>query len=275
MSLSPFLLENVRNGYRMGHQQTSDSMIKDGLWCAINDYHMGITAENLAKKYNISRQEQDEYALQSQLRAAKAISEGRFKDEILPLNVYDRKKEIIFSEDEFVRKDCNIESLSKLKPAFDKNGSVTAGNSSGINDAGAMLVLCEKERAKESNLPILANIKGFASIGVDSTIMGIGAAFAAKKVLQQQKLTINDMDIIEANEAFAAQSLATTKELSADINKVNINGGAIALGHPIGASGARILISLIYALRANKKNLGLATLCIGGGQGIACVVEII
>ena len=250
MSLSPFLLENVRNGYRMGHQQTSDSMIKDGLWCAINNYHMGITAENLAKKYNISRQ-------------------------ILPLNVYDRKKEIIFSEDEFVRKDCNIESLSKLKPAFDKNGSVTAGNSSGINDAGAMLVLCEKERAKELNLPILANIKGFASIGVDSTIMGIGAAFAAKKVLQQQKLTINDMDIIEANEAFAAQSLATTKELSADINKVNINGGAIALGHPIGASGARILISLIYALRANKKNLGLATLCIGGGQGIACVVEII
>lgn len=275
MSLSPFLLENVRNGYRMGHQQTSDSMIKDGLWCAINDYHMGITAENLAKKYNISRQEQDEYALQSQLRAAKAISEGRFKDEILPLNVYDRKKEIIFSEDEFVRKDCNIESLSKLKPAFDKNGSVTAGNSSGINDAGAMLVLCEKERAKELNLPILANIKGFASVGVDSTIMGIGAAFAAKKVLQQQKLTINDMDIIEANEAFAAQSLATTKELNADINKVNINGGAIALGHPIGASGARILISLIYALRANKKNLGLATLCIGGGQGIACVVEII
>lgn len=274
MSLSPFLLENARLGYKMGHQNLIDSMIKDGIWCALSDCHMGITAENLAKKYELSREEQDEFALNSQLKASKAIKNKAFGAEILPLKIQDKKKEFIFSEDEFVRKDANLEALSRLKPAFDKNGSVTAGNSSGVNDGAAMLLLSSKEKALELNLPILAKLKGFASVGVEPSIMGIGAAFAAKKVLKDLDLSIDDMELIEANEAFAAQSLATLKELGADANKVNVNGGAIALGHPIGASGARILVSLIYALRARGKNLGLATLCVGGGQGIAAVVEI-
>lgn len=274
MSLSPFLLENARLGYKIGHQNLIDSMIKDGIWCALSDCHMGITAENLAKKYELSREEQDEFALNSQLKASKAIENKAFGAEILPLKIQDKKKEFIFSEDEFVRKDANLEALSRLKPAFDKNGSVTAGNSSGVNDGAAMLLLSSKEKALELNLPILAKLKGFASVGVEPSIMGIGAAFAAKKVLKDLDLSIDDMELIEANEAFAAQSLATLKELGADANKVNVNGGAIALGHPIGASGARILVSLIYALRARGKNLGLATLCVGGGQGIAAVVEI-
>ena len=274
MSLSPFLLENARLGYKMGHQNLIDSMIKDGIWCALSDCHMGITAENLAKKYGLSREEQDEFALNSQLKASKAIENKAFEAEILPLKIQDKKKEFIFSEDEFVRKDANLEALSRLKPAFDKNGSVTAGNSSGVNDGAAMLLLSSKEKALELNLPILAKLKGFASVGVEPSIMGIGAAFAAKKVLKELDLSIDDMELIEANEAFAAQSLATLRELGADVNRVNVNGGAIALGHPIGASGARILVSLIYALRARGKNLGLATLCVGGGQGIAAVVEI-
>ncbi|MCR2062613.1 thiolase family protein [Campylobacter helveticus] len=274
MSLSPFLLENARLGYKMGHQNLIDSMIKDGIWCALSDCHMGITAENLAKKYELSREEQDEFALNSQLKASKAIENKAFGAEILPLKIQDKKKEFIFSEDEFVRKDANLEALSRLKPAFDKNGSVTAGNSSGVNDGAAMLLLSSKEKALELNLPILAKLKGFASAGVEPSIMGIGAAFAAKKVLKELDLSIDDMELIEANEAFAAQSLATLRELGADVNRVNVNGGAIALGHPIGASGARILVSLIYALRARGKNLGLATLCVGGGQGIAAVVEI-
>lgn len=189
----------------------------------------------------------------------------------MPLKIQDKKREFLFSEDEFVRKDANLEALSRLKPAFDKNGSVTAGNSSGVNDGAAMLLLSSKEKALELNLPIIATLKGFASVGVEPNIMGIGAAFAAKKVLEKTHFSIDDMDLIEANEAFAAQSLATLK---ANANRVNINGGAIALGHPIGASGARILTSLIYALRARGKNLGLATLCVGGGQGIAAVLEI-
>lgn len=274
MSLAPFLLENARMGYKMGNQTLVDTLIQDGLWCAFNDYHMGITAENLAKEYKISRQEQDEFAFNSQRKAIKAIEEGKFKEEILPLSLKERKKEFIFEEDEFVRKDISLEALAKLSPAFDKEGSVTAGNASGINDGSALLLLCSKEKAKELNLPILAKLKAFASVGVKPSIMGIGAAFAAKKLLEQNKLDIKDIDVIEANEAFAAQSIATLKELQADENKVNIHGGAIALGHPIGASGARILTSLIYALRAEKKNLGLATLCVGGGQGISALVEI-
>lgn len=246
MSLAPFLLKNARLGYKMGDQNLVDSMIKDGIWCALSDCHMGITAENLAKKYGLSREEQDEFALNSQLKAAKAIKNKAFETEILPLKIQDKKREFLFSEDEFVRKDANLEALSRLKPAFDKNGSVTASNSSGVNDGAAMLLLSSKEKALELNLPILATLKGFASVGVEPSIMGIGAAFAA-------------------------QSLATLKELKANANRVNINGGAITLGHPIGASGARILTSLIYALRARSKNLGLATLCVGGGQGIAAV----
>lgn len=274
MSLAPFVLKDARLGFKMGNQKLIDTLINDGLWCALSDYHMGITAENLAKKYQISRQEQDEFALNSHLKAIKATEEGNFKEEILPLNIKEKKKEFIFKEDEFIRKDISFEALAKLPPAFDKEGSVTAGNSSGINDGAAMLMLASKQRAKELNLPILASIKAFASVGVEPSIMGIGAAFAAKKVLEKTALTLKDIDLIEANEAFAAQSIATLKELGADKNKVNIHGGAVSLGHPIGASGARILVSLIYALRTHKKNLGLATLCIGGGQGISAIVEI-
>ncbi|MDO4674019.1 acetyl-CoA C-acetyltransferase [Campylobacter sp.] len=274
MSRAPFLLENARLGYKMGHQSAIDSMIKDGLWCALSDCHMGITAENLAKKYGISRQEQDEFALNSQLKAQKALETKAFDAEIVPLKIQDKKREFIFDEDEFVRKNVSLEDLARLKPVFDKSGTVTAGNSSGINDAAALLLLSSKERALELNLPILAKLKAFASVGVEPGIMGIGAAFAAKKVLQNSKYALGDMKLIEANEAFAAQSLAVMKELKADAARVNVNGGAIALGHPIGASGARILVSLIHALRKRSENLGLATLCVGGGQGIAAVVEI-
>ncbi|MBM0636914.1 acetyl-CoA C-acetyltransferase [Campylobacter sp. VicNov18] len=273
MSLSPFIMQNARLGYKMGNQTLIDSMINDGLWCALNDYHMGITAENLAKKYHISRQEQDEFALNSHKKATKAIEQGKFNDEILALNIKDKKNEFLFKEDEFVRKDASIEKLSKLSPVFDKEGSVTAGNSSGINDGAAMLMLASKEKAKELGLPILATLKSFASVGVDPSVMGIGAAFAVKELLKKNKLDLKDIDLIELNEAFAAQSIASIRELKADEEKINIHGGAIALGHPIGASGARILTSLIYALRQNKKELGLATLCVGGGQGISVLVE--
>ncbi|EAL7595525.1 Acetyl-CoA acetyltransferase [Campylobacter jejuni subsp. doylei] len=274
MSLAPFLVQNMRLGSKMGNQVLIDTVMNDGLQCALNNYHMGITAENLVKKYNISRQEQDEFAFNSHKKAAKAIEEGKFNDEVIPLIIQDKKSELVFKEDEFVRKDINLEKLSKLLPVFDKEGSVTAGNSSGINDGAAILMLASKERAKELNLPILATLKSFASVGVDPSIMGIGAAFAVKELLKKNKLDLKDIDLMEINEAFAAQSIATIRELKADENKLNIHGGAIALGHPIGASGARILISLIYALRQNKKNLGVATLCIGGGQGISVLVEI-
>ena len=274
MSLSPHALENTRFGYKMGNQTLIDTMIKDGLWCAFNNYHMGITAENLAKEYNISRQEQDEFAFHSHKKAIDAIHNGNFKDEILPINIKNKKSDSIFEEDEFVRKDISIEGLSKLRPAFIENGSVTAGNSSGINDGAAMLILTHKQKARELNLPILATLKSFANVGVNPKIMGIGAAFAAKKLLERNNLKIDDIELIEANEAFAAQSIATLRELKPKIERVNIHGGAIALGHPIGASGARILVSLINALRQKRKNLGLATLCIGGGQGISALVEI-
>lgn len=274
MSLAPFLVQNMRLGSKMGNQVLIDTVMNDGLQCALNNYHMGITAENLVKKYNISRQEQDEFAFNSHKKAAKAIEEGKFNDEVIPLIIQDKKSELVFKEDEFVRKDINLEKLSKLLPVFDKEGSVTAGNSSGINDGAAILMLASKERAKELNLPILATLKSFASVGVDPSIMGIGAAFAVKELLKKNKLDLKDIDLMEINEAFAAQSIATIRELKADENKLNIHGGAIALGHPIGASGARILVSLIYALRQSKKNLGVATLCIGGGQGISVLVEI-
>ncbi|STP12973.1 acetyl-CoA acetyltransferase 2 [Helicobacter mustelae] len=274
MSLAPFLLENARSGYKLGNQTLIDAIIKDGLWCANTDVHMGITAENLAKKYNISRTEQDEFALSSQQKATKAIQEGRFQEEIAPISIQEKKGEFIFLQDEFVKQDSTIEALAKLKPAFLKEGSVSAGNASGINDGAAMLVLMSKTKAKELNLEILASLKAFASAGVEPSIMGIGAAVAAKKVMEKTGLQIKDFDLIEANEAFAAQSIACLKELGTKEEKVNVNGGAIALGHPIGASGARILVTLIHALRNQKKNLGLATLCIGGGQGISAVIEI-
>ncbi|AWI34964.1 acetyl-CoA C-acetyltransferase [Helicobacter apodemus] len=273
MSLSPFLLENVRNGYRMGDRNLIDSMLKDALTCSINNYHMGITAENLAKQYKISRKEQDEFALLSQQKAAKAIKEGKFKEEIVPITLQNKGEARVFDTDEFVKKDLELQSLSSLKPVFSKEGSVTSGNSSGINDGAAFVLLTTKAKAKELNLPILATLKAFASIGVEPSIMGIGAAMAAKKVLEKTKMHIDDMDLIEANEAFAAQSLACLKELQPKLDKVNVNGGAIALGHPVGASGARIVVTLLQAMKRQNKQWGLATLCVGGGAGIAAIFE--
>lgn len=273
MSLAPYLLNKAREGYKMGDQKVVDSIINDGLWCAFNDYHMGITAENLAKQYNLSREQLDEFALASQQKASKAIENGVFKDEIVPLTLKTKKGEVIFDKDEFVKSDSNLEKLAKLRPAFDKNGVVTAGNSSGVNDGAAMLLMMSKEKAEELKLPILAKVKAFASAGVDPSIMGIGAAAAAKKVLEKANLKIEDIDLIEANEAFASQSLATLEELKADKSKVNVNGGAIALGHPIGASGARIVVTLLHQMQRSKAKYGLATLCIGGGQGIAAIFE--
>lgn len=273
MSLSPFLLENVRNGYRMGDRNLIDSMLKDALTCSINNYHMGITAENLAKAYKISREEQDEFALLSQQKAAKAIEEGNFKEEIVPITLQNKGEARVFDTDEFVKKDLELQSLSSLKPAFSKEGSVTSGNSSGINDGAAFVLLTSKAKAKELNLPILATLKAYSSIGVEPSIMGIGAAMAAKKVLKKAKMHIDDMDLIEANEAFAAQSLASLKELQPKLDRVNVNGGAIALGHPVGASGARIVVTLLHEMKRQNKQFGLATLCVGGGAGIAAIFE--
>lgn len=273
MSASPFLLENIRDGYKMGEQKIYDSMIKDALTDAFENIHMGITAENLAKKYNISRQEQDEFALHSQQKATKALKSGVFKDEIVPITLKSKKGDTVFEIDEYVKTDISMEALAKLRPAFLKDGTVTAGNSSGINDAAAMLLLTSKKKAKELNLPILATIKAIASVGCEPSIMGIGAAEATKAVLKKAKMTLKDIDLIEANEAFAAQSIACIKELNADASKINVNGGAIALGHPVGASGARIVVTLLHEMKRKNHNLGLATLCIGGGQGIAAIFE--
>lgn len=273
MSLSPFLLDNVRGGYKMGDRNITDSMIKDALTCAMNGYHMGITAENLAKKYGISREEQDAFALHSQQKAARALESGRFKDEITPVILKSKKGDTEFAIDEFVKTDISAESLAKLRSAFDKDGTVTAGNASGINDGAAMVLVMSKNKAKELGLPILCSIKAIASIGVDPSIMGIGAAMAAKKVLANAKMSIDDMELIEANEAFAAQSLACIKELAPKTERLNVNGGAIALGHPVGASGARVVVTLLHEMMKQNKQFGLATLCIGGGQGIAAILE--
>lgn len=274
MSQAPYLLKNARNGFKMGDQKVVDSMIADGLWCAFNDYHMGVTAENLCEKYEISRQEQDEFAASSQQKAEKAITSGRFKDEIVPVEIPQRKgNPIVFAEDEFPRKGTTAEGLGKLRPAFKKDGSVTAGNASGINDGAAALVVMSREKADELGLQPLVRIKANASAGVDPSIMGIGPVASVQKVLKKAELELDQFDLIEANEAFAAQSIAVDRELSFNKEKLNVNGGAISLGHPIGASGARILVSLIHEMTKREANLGLATLCIGGGQGVATVVE--
>lgn len=274
MSQAPYLLKNARNGFKMGDQKVVDSMISDGLWCAFNDYHMGVTAENLCEKYEISRQEQDEFAASSQQKAEKAITSGRFKDEIVPVEIPQRKGDpIVFAEDEFPRKGTTAEGLGKLRPAFKKDGSVTAGNASGINDGAAALVVMSREKADELGLQPLVRIKANASAGVDPSIMGIGPVASVQKVLKKAELDLDQFDLIEANEAFAAQSIAVDRELSFNKEKLNVNGGAISLGHPIGASGARILVSLIHEMTKREANLGLATLCIGGGQGVATVVE--
>lgn len=273
MSQAPFLLDKARWGYRMGDGTLVDEMIKDGLWCAFNDYHMGVTAENVAAQFGITREEQDQFALQSQTRAVHAIESGYFKDEIVPVKIATRKGEVIFDTDEFPRKDTTIEGLQKLKPAFKKEGTVTAGNASGINDGAVAFVVMSAEKAKELGLKPMAKIVGYASAGVDPAIMGIGPIPSSEKALKKAGLTVSDIDLFEGNEAFAAQALTVGKELGIDPSKLNITGGAIALGHPIGASGGRILVTLLYGLKREQKKRGLATLCIGGGQGVAAIVE--
>ncbi|MDM5229281.1 acetyl-CoA C-acetyltransferase [Cytobacillus sp. NJ13] len=275
MSQAPYILKNARNGFKMGDQKLIDSMISDGLWCAFNDYHMGVTAENLCSKYELSREEQDEFAAASQEKASKAIEEGKFKDEIVPVEIPQRKGDpIIFDTDEYPKKGTTAEKLAGLRPAFKKDGSVTAGNASGINDGAAVLLVMSKKKADALGLKSLVTIKGNASAGVDPSIMGIGPVAAVKKALEKASVSMDELELIEANEAFAAQSLAVDRELRFNKEILNVNGGAIALGHPIGASGARILVTLIHEMQKRQAKKGLATLCIGGGQGVATVVEL-
>ncbi|RSD27332.1 acetyl-CoA C-acetyltransferase [Mesobacillus subterraneus] len=275
MSQAPYLLKNARDGFKMGDQKLVDSMISDGLWCAFNDYHMGVTAENLCAKYEIGRGEQDEFAAASQEKAAKAIQDGKFKDEIVPIEIPQRKGDpIVFDTDEYPKKGSTAEKLGGLRPAFKKDGSVTAGNASGINDGAAALVVMSREKAEELGLKPLVVLKGNARAGVDPSIMGIGPVNAVKKALDKAGMSLEQMELIEANEAFAAQSLAVDRELNFNKDILNVNGGAIALGHPIGASGARILVTLIHEMKRRNAKAGLATLCIGGGQGVATVVEL-
>ncbi|HHY13708.1 MAG TPA: acetyl-CoA C-acetyltransferase [Thermoanaerobacterales bacterium] len=274
MTMAPYYLTKARYGYRMGNGQIIDGMVHDGLWDIFNNYHMGITAENLADQYNLSREEQDEFAARSQQLAQKAIESGRFKDEIVPVEVPRRRKDpLIFDTDEHPRFGTTVDSLAKLRPAFKRDGSVTAGNASGINDSGAAIVLMTEEKAKELGVEPLATIVGWGSGGVDPSVMGLGPVPATRKALERTGLTIEDMDLIEANEAFAAQSLAVAKDLEFNMDVVNVNGGAIALGHPIGASGTRILVTLLYEMQKRDVEHGLATLCIGGGMGTAVIVK--
>lgn len=274
MSQAPYVLKNAREGFRMGDQKVVDTMINDGLWCAFNDYHMGITAENLCDHYNITREEQDTFSARSQARAIAAIEAGKFEDEIVPVEIPQRKGEpVIFAKDEYVKASSTAEKLGGLRPAFKKDGSVTAGNASGINDGAAALVVMSKQRAFELGLTPLATITANASAGVDPAIMGTGPVLAVKKALAKANIVLDDIDLIEANEAFAAQSIAVDRELGFNHDKLNVNGGAIALGHPIGASGARILVTLLHEMQKQDAKLGLATLCIGGGQGVATIVQ--
>jgi acetyl-CoA C-acetyltransferase len=273
MSQAPYLLQGARDGYRMGDQKVTDSMVHDGLWCSFNDYHMGVTAENLCTKYDLTREEQDQFAASSQQKAVQAIEDGKFKDEIVPVEVKKKKEILTVDTDEYPRKGTTAEKLGGLRPAFKKDGSVTAGNASGINDGAAAVVIMSKEKADELGIKPLVKIVANASSGVDPSIMGIGPVTAVKKALEKSGQTLEEMDLVEANEAFAAQALAVGKELQFDSEKLNVNGGAIALGHPIGASGTRILVTLIHEMKRRDAKKGLATLCIGGGQGVATIVE--
>ncbi|WNZ86468.1 acetyl-CoA C-acetyltransferase [Pseudomonas sp. P108] len=274
MSLSNYVMPGARTGLRMGHAQIVDTMISDGLWDAFNDYHMGITAENLVDKYQISREQQDAFAAASQQKAAAAIEAGRFVDEITPILIPQRKGDpVAFKVDEQPRGDTTAESLAKLRPAFKKDGSVTAGNASSLNDGAAAVILMSAEKAKALGLPVLAKIAAYANAGVDPAIMGIGPVSATRRCLDKAGWNIDQLDLIEANEAFAAQSLAVAKDLQWDLDKVNVNGGAIALGHPIGASGCRVLVTLLHEMIKRDAKKGLATLCIGGGQGVALALE--
>ncbi|MDY0205092.1 MAG: acetyl-CoA C-acetyltransferase [Pseudomonas sp.] len=274
MSLSPYVMPGARTGLRMGHAKVIDTMVEDGLWDAFNDIHMGITAENLVEKHNLSREEQDAFAAASQEKAVAAIAAGRFVDEITPVSIPQRKGDpVIFDTDEQPRAGTTAEALAKLRPAFKKDGSVTAGNASSINDGAAAVMLMSAEKAKALGLPVLARIVAYANAAVDPTIMGIGPVAATQKCLSKAGWTIADLDLIEANEAFAAQALSVNKELGWDVSKINVNGGAIAIGHPIGASGCRILVTLIHEMIRRDAKKGLATLCIGGGQGVALAIE--
>lgn len=274
MSQSAHVLPQSRQGKRMGHWQAVDTMISDGLWDAFNDYHMGITAENLAEQYGISRADQDAFAAASQQKASEAAASGAFDAEITPIAVPQRKGDpVLITQDEGIRADTTAEKLGQLRPAFKPEGSVTAGNASGINDGAAMVLVCRRDVAEQHGLTPMATIRSWSSAGVDPAIMGIGPVSATKRCLDKAQWRMEELDLIEANEAFAAQSLAVAKDTGWDISKVNVNGGAIALGHPIGASGCRVLVTLIHAMEQRQARKGLATLCIGGGQGVAIAIE--
>ena len=273
MSASVHVLPNSRDGFRMGNASLVDSMIKDGLWDAFNDYHMGITAENVAKQFNISREMQDAFALASQQKAISAQDAGKFADEIVPVQIPQRKGEpVVFDADEYINRKTNAESLAGLRPAFDKSGSVTAGNASGINDGAAMVMLMSADKARELNLTPLATIQSYASAAIDPAIMGMGPVNASRKALSKAGWSADELDLMEINEAFAAQATAVNQEMQWDTSKINVNGGAIALGHPIGASGCRILVTLLHEMQRRDAKKGLAALCIGGGMGVALTV---
>lgn len=274
MSRAPYATDNARWGLRMNDDKLVDLMIHDGLWEIFNGYHMGITAENIAERFGITREEQDAFAFGSQVKTAKAIESGRFKDEIAPIDIPQKRGDPkVFDTDEHPRPQTTKEALAKLSPAFKKGGTVTAGNASGINDGAGAVVVMSREKADELGLKPMAKIRSYAAAGVDPTVMGTAPVPASKKALEKAGLSVSDLDLIEANEAFASQAIYVNREMGWDLDKVNVNGGAIALGHPIGASGARILITLLYEMKKRGSGLGLATLCIGGGQGAAIVVE--
>jgi acetyl-CoA C-acetyltransferase len=273
MSASPHVLNGSRDGFRMGDAKLIDTMIVDGLWDVYNQYHMGLTAENVAKKYSISRQEQDEFSVASQNKAEAAQKAGKFKDEIIPFEIASKKGSIVFDSDEFIKPGVTLESLASLRPAFAKDGTVTAGNASGINDGAAAVIMMSAKRADELGLKPMARIKAYSSAGVDPSIMGMGPVPAAQLCLKKAGWTHNDVDLMEINEAFAAQALGVNKEMGWDTSKINVNGGAIAIGHPIGASGCRILVTLLHEMIRRDAKRGLASLCIGGGMGVALAVE--
>ncbi|MES2107086.1 MAG: acetyl-CoA C-acetyltransferase [Pseudomonadota bacterium] len=273
MSASPHVLNGSRDGFRMGDAKLVDTMIVDGLWDAFNQYHMGTTAENVAKKYEVSRQEQDEFAMASQNKAEAAQKAGKFKDEIIPLEIPQKKGTIVFDSDEFIKHGTTLESLSGLRPAFAKDGTVTAGNASGLNDGAAAVVMMSARKAEELGLKPLARIKAYSSAGVDPSVMGMGPVPAAQLCLKKAGWTHQDLDLMEINEAFAAQAIGVNREMGWDTSKINVNGGAIAIGHPIGASGCRILVTLIHEMIRRDAKRGLASLCIGGGMGVALAIE--
>ena len=273
MTMAPYMLRNGRYGYRMGNATIEDAMIKDGLTDAFNNYHMGITAENICEQWGLTREELDEFAAWSQNKCEKAMAEGKFKDEIVPVEVKKKKETILVDTDEGPRKGITKEGLAKLRPAFKKDGMVTAGNASGINDGAAALIVMSEEKAKELGVTPMATWIGGELAGCDPAIMGIGPVYSTRKVMKKLGMEIGDFDLIEANEAFAAQSVAVGKDLGFDLSKLNVNGGAIALGHPVGCSGARILVSLLYEMQKEDVHTGLATLCVGGGMGCSAVVK--